>query len=176
MAHRQDSNNYAQSLSQPLNCSPWFYPSPYPHTPAILYKQRAPFKGQVMSLLCSKLPKCFSSPSWPQLWMISHFVWPLSYHAALPSASHRPASSHTWPPEAEPLCPAGSLCPDCSPAGTCTACHLTSWGVLLQHHLATLSRTTPPIPTRTLFPDCILFSTLTSNWNTYQFTILLYLY
>lgn len=102
--------------------------------------------------------------------------WPLSYHAPLPSASPRPASSHTWPPEAEPLCPAGSLCPDCSPAGTCTACHLTSWGVLLQHHLATLSRTTPPMPTRTLFPDCILFSTLTSNWNTYQFTILLYLY
>lgn len=99
-AHRQDSNNYAQSLSQPLNCSPWFYPSPYPHTPAILSKQRAPFKGQVMSLLCSKFPKCFSSPSWPQLWMISRFVFLTPFLPCSPPLGQSPTCflSHlaTW--------------------------------------------------------------------------------
>ena len=34
---RQDSDNHAKSLSQPLNWPPWFYPSPHPYTPALLY-------------------------------------------------------------------------------------------------------------------------------------------
>ena len=33
---RQDSDNHAKSLSQPLNWPPWFYPSPHPYTPALL--------------------------------------------------------------------------------------------------------------------------------------------
>ena len=58
------------------------------------------FKGQVVSLLCSKLPKRFSSPSWPQLWMTSRFVFLTPFLPRSPPLGQSPTCflSHlaTW--------------------------------------------------------------------------------
>lgn len=123
-----------KELPQPLNRSSCFYFSLSLHFYS-LHKRGFFFKSKsarVTSLL-KTLQGLLMFLHDHKSWIILHFTFPTT----LPSPLLRlpAASSHTWPPETEPLLPIGSVCPDGFPADTCVACYCTSLEVWLQNHL-----------------------------------------
>lgn len=141
--HRQ-KNYHSPLIGLPASTSPYLYTSILCTKEGSFFKSKSARVTSLLKTLQGLLMFLHDHKSW----IISHFTFPTT----LPSPLLRlpAASSHTWPPETEPLFPIGSVCPDGFPADTCVACYCTSLEVWLQNHLqerpslAALSKTAPP--------------------------------
>lgn len=145
MGQTTGQGNYYNPLrGLPASTSPCLYTSILCTKEGSFFKSKSAHVTSLLKTLQGLLMFLYGHKSW----MILHFTFPTT----LPSPLWQPpaASSHTWPPETEPLFPVGSVCSNGFPADTCMACYCTSLGVWLQNHLqgrpslAALLRTASP--------------------------------